>query len=229
MKYHVGMHDFICLGKANTSYIYCNNMQQWCGVVYELNLAFFDFVDDFLHYVTHLNKHFFRESGWTWRLVVILLFFHIGGGIIWCPKPTHINNPWFSIVIFIGLFIIIFIVINVQIGRVHKHGGRTSMIRSIPCPTILNDIFFNEISICKKNGNLMFAQVCTSFHAMPIHMCNKHTWWKEVRLCMSYSNVVGFVPSMYGWFRLNRISHGWHGCEGSMWPSHECSFSQCVS
>jgi hypothetical protein len=45
MKYHVGMHDFICVGKVNTSYICCNNTQQWCGVVYELNSTFFDFVD----------------------------------------------------------------------------------------------------------------------------------------------------------------------------------------
>jgi hypothetical protein len=42
-------------------------------------------------------------------------------------------------VIFID-FIIRFIVINVQIGRVRKHGNKTFTIRSIPCPTILNDI-----------------------------------------------------------------------------------------
>jgi hypothetical protein len=64
-------------------------------------------------------------------------------------------------VIFIGLFIIRFIFINVQIGRVHKHGNKTSTIRSIPCPTILNDIFFSEIGTCKKNGNLMFTQEST--------------------------------------------------------------------
>ncbi len=113
MKYHVKMHDFIHLGKANTWYIYCNNMQQWCGVVYELNPTFFDFVDDFLHHITHSSKHFYHGGGWTWRLVVILFFFHIGGGIIHCHKPTHINNPWFFKVTFIGLFIIKFIVINV--------------------------------------------------------------------------------------------------------------------
>jgi hypothetical protein len=62
-------------------------------------------------------------------------------------------------VIFIALFIIKFIVINVQIGKVHKHGNKTFMIRFIPCPTILNDIFLNEINTCKKNGNLMFTQV----------------------------------------------------------------------
>jgi len=82
MKIYVEMHDFIQLRYANISYIYCSKIQQWCGVVYELNSTFFDFVDDFLHYVTHLNKHFFRGVGWTWRLVVILLFSHIGGGII---------------------------------------------------------------------------------------------------------------------------------------------------
>ncbi len=58
-------------------------------------------------------------------------------------------------------------------------------------------------------------------------MCNKHTWWKEVGPYMSYSDVVGFIPSMHGQFRSNHLSHGWHWCEGSMWPS-QCSFSQCV-
>ncbi len=111
--------------------------------------------------VTHSNKSFFRGGGWTWRLVVILLFFHIGGSIIRSHKLAHINNPWFFKVIFIGLFIIKFIVINVQIGMVHKHGSKTSTIRSIPCPTILNDIFFSGISTCKKNWNLMFVEVST--------------------------------------------------------------------
>ncbi len=110
MKYHAKMHDFICIGKANTSYICCNNMQQWCGVVYELEPTFFYFIDDFLHYVTHLSKRFLCECGWIWRLIVIFFFFPIGGGIIWCHKLTHINNPWFFKVIFINLFIIRFIV-----------------------------------------------------------------------------------------------------------------------
>jgi len=63
--------------------------------------------------------------------------------------------------IFIGFFIIIFIIINVQISKVCKHGNKTSMIKFIPCPKILNDILFNEIGTCKKNDNLMFAQVST--------------------------------------------------------------------
>jgi hypothetical protein len=37
-------------------------------VVFELNPTFFDFIDDFLHYVTHLSKRFLREvdelEGW---------------------------------------------------------------------------------------------------------------------------------------------------------------------
>ncbi len=159
MKCHVGMHDFICLGKVNTSYRCCNNTQQWCGVVDELNPVFFNFIDDLLHYVTHLSKHFLRGGGWIWRLVVIFLFLHIGGGMIRFHKLAHINNPWFFIVIFIDFIIIRFIVINVQIGRVCKHGGKTSTIKSIPCPTILNDIFLNEIGTCKKNGDLMFTQI----------------------------------------------------------------------
>jgi hypothetical protein len=56
---------------------------------------------------------FFHGGGWTWRLVAILLFFHIGGSIIQSHKLSHVNNPWFFIMIFIGLFIIRFIVINV--------------------------------------------------------------------------------------------------------------------
>ncbi len=88
-------------------------------------------------------------------------FFHIWGGIIQCHKPTHINNPWFFKAIFIGLFIIRFVVINVQLSRVCKQGNKTSMIKSIPHPIILNDIFFNEINTCKKNDNLMFTQVST--------------------------------------------------------------------
>jgi hypothetical protein len=55
------MHDFIHLGKVNTSYICCNNMQQCCGVVYELNPNFFDFIDEFLHYVTYLSECFSVE------------------------------------------------------------------------------------------------------------------------------------------------------------------------
>jgi hypothetical protein len=98
-------------------------------------------------------------------------------------------------VIFINLFIIIFIVIILQIGRVRTHGNKTSTIKSIPCPTILNDILFSEVGTCKKNGNLMFAQVSTQ---TSIHMCNKHTWWKEMGPYMSYLDVVGFVPSMHG-------------------------------
>jgi len=88
-------------------------------------------------------------------------FFPHRGGIIWCHKPAHINNPWFFRVIFICLFIMRFIIINVQIGRFYKHNDKTSTIRSILCPTTLNDIFFSEISTCKKNDNLMFTQVST--------------------------------------------------------------------
>jgi hypothetical protein len=65
MKYHVKRHDFIHFRKTNILYIYFNNTQKWCGVVYELNPIFFDFVDDFLHYVTHSNNHFLSGGGWT--------------------------------------------------------------------------------------------------------------------------------------------------------------------
>jgi len=81
MKNHVGMHDFAYFEKVNTLYICCNHLQQWCGMVYELNPTLFDFIDDFLLYVTHLSKHFFYEGKWIWRLVVIRFFFDIGGSI----------------------------------------------------------------------------------------------------------------------------------------------------
>jgi hypothetical protein len=42
-----------------------------------------------------------------------------------------------------------------------------------------------------------------------------------------HSNVVGFVPCMHGQFHSNHLSHGWHWCEGSMWPFQH-SFSQGV-
>jgi hypothetical protein len=103
----------------------------------------------------------------------------------------------------ISLLIIKFIVINVQIDKVDKHCDKTFTIKSIPCPTILNDIFFSEISVCKKNKQL---DVCTSFHTMPIQMCNKHTWWKEVGPCMSYLDLVG---SIHAWLILFKSFIPW--------------------
>ncbi len=46
-----------------------------------------------------------------------------------------------------------------QLSRIRKHGDKTFMIKSIPCPKILNDIFFTETSTFKKNDNLMFAYI----------------------------------------------------------------------
>jgi len=89
MKDRVKMHDFIFFGKANTSYIYYNQTQQWCDMVYELNPIIFYFINDFLH-----------GGEWTWRLVLILLFFNSGGGIIWWGENT-LNPP--KIVIFLQL------------------------------------------------------------------------------------------------------------------------------
>jgi len=129
----------------------------WSGLWIEPHLLWLHWW--FLTLCYPFKQTFSYEGGWTWRLVVILFFFHIGGGIIWCHKLTHINNPWLFRAFFINLFIIKFIVINVQIGRVRKHSNITSTIISIPCPTILNDIFFSEIDTCKNNNNLMFAQV----------------------------------------------------------------------
>ncbi len=68
MKYHVGMHDFIHLGKVNILYICYNNTQEWCNVVYELNPTFFDFIDDFVHMSPIRAKTFFvgvdELEGW---------------------------------------------------------------------------------------------------------------------------------------------------------------------
>jgi hypothetical protein len=61
---------------------------------------------------------------------VIILFLTLGG-IIWCHKLAHINNPWFLRMIFIGLLmIIIIIVINVQINKVRNMVAKPS--RSYP-------------------------------------------------------------------------------------------------
>ncbi len=129
----------------------------WCDVWAEPHLLW-------LHWWFLTLCHLFEQAFFSWRWMNLkvgsdISFFPHWGGIIWSHKLAHINNPWFLWVIFIGLFIIKFIVINVQIGRVCKHGNTTFMIRSIPCPTILNDIFFSEIGTCKKNGSLMFTQV----------------------------------------------------------------------
>jgi len=179
--------------------------QQWCGVVYELNPTFFDLIDDFLHYVTHSSKHFFCGGGWTWRLVVIFFFFHIGGGIIWFHKLAHINNPWFFRMIFIGLFIIRFIVINLQIGKVCKHGSKTSMIRSIPCPTILNDIFFSKISTCKKNGNLIFTQVSMQHpFTCATNILGERKW---DLICHIQMLLVSYHPCMASFVRIIYLMH----------------------
>jgi hypothetical protein len=61
---------------------------------------------------------------------------------------------------FFHVFIIKLFVINMQIIKVQKHGCETSMMESIPCLTILNNIMFNEIDTHKKN-NLVHWQVST--------------------------------------------------------------------
>ncbi len=77
-------------------YICCNHTQQWFGMVYELNSTFFDFIDDFLHYVAHLSNHFLCEGKWIWSLIMILFFFDIKGSIIDVISPnmslTHFQN-----------------------------------------------------------------------------------------------------------------------------------------
>ncbi len=72
---------------------------------------------------------------------------------------------------------------------------KTSTIISIPCPTILNDIFFSEINTCQKNGNFMFTQVSTQHpFTCVISIFGDRKW----DLYMPYSDVVGFVLSMHG-------------------------------
>jgi hypothetical protein len=67
----------------------------------KLNPTFLHFVDDFLHYVTHLSKHFLHGGGWTWRLVMILLF-SILGKVSSSVISSHISTThgylkWFSL------------------------------------------------------------------------------------------------------------------------------------
>jgi len=95
-------------------------------------------------------------QGWLWSFFFSTLGEVSSSVINPHLSTTHGFSDWFS-----STFHHYTHVINVQIGRVCKHDNKTSMIRSIPCPTILNDILFNEICTCKKNNNLMFAQVST--------------------------------------------------------------------
>ncbi len=102
--------------------------------------------------------------------------------------------------IFIDLFIIKFIVINVQIGRVLKHGSKTFMIKSIPCPTILNDIFFSEIGTCKKNGNLMFMQVSTQRpFTCATNILGERKW---DLICHIWMLLVLYNPCMASFFQI---------------------------
>ncbi len=152
-------------------------------------------------------------------------FFHIGGSIIQSHKLAHINNPWFFIVIFIWLLIIRFIVINVQIGSVRKHGNKTSTIRSIPCPTILNIYFlvksvhvrkmatwclhkfpFNAHShvqqayLVKRSGTLYVIFGCCwlcTIHPWPISFKSSIPWVTLVgRINVAFSTLIFTIRSI---------------------------------
>jgi len=56
MENHAWMHCFIYLGKAHTLNMWGNHMQQWCGMVNELNITFFHFIQNLLHYDIYVHK-----------------------------------------------------------------------------------------------------------------------------------------------------------------------------
>ncbi len=172
----------------------------WCGLWIEPHLVWFCWW--FLTLCHPFKQTFFSVGvyeleGWLWSF-----FFSHWGGSILSHKLAYINNPWFFRMIFIDLFIIRFIVINVQIGRVHKHGSKTSTIISKPCPTILNDNFFSEIGTCKKNGNLIITQVSTQ-HAFTCatNILHEKKWdlichiW--MLLALYHPCMASFIPIIY--------------------------------
>ncbi len=77
-----------------------------------------------------------------------------------CNKDvTNINYPFFVF----NKFIINKIPIIWNMLCVCKHGCQPSMNRSIPCSTILNDIFLGNISTCENNHNLLFIPLQCPF------------------------------------------------------------------
>ncbi len=86
-----------------------HTIMMWHGQWVESH-AFFYLVNDFLHHIIHLGKGSFCGGIWNQRLVLPLLSLNIGGSIIQCQELTHVDNPWFFTIIFIGLIIIKLIV-----------------------------------------------------------------------------------------------------------------------
>ncbi len=121
--------------------------------------------------------------------------------IVQCHKPAHINNPWFFRTIFINLLIIKFIIINVQIGRVYKHDNKPLRLDPYHVPQILNDIFFGEISTCKKNDNLLLAQIFTQ---RPFTCATSILGEKKWNLiCHIWMLLVLYHPCMTGFIQIN--------------------------
>jgi len=131
-------------------------------------------------------------ESWLWSFFSLTL----GEVSFRCHKLAHASNPWLVRMIFIGLFIIKFIVINVQIGRVCKYGSKTSTIKSILCLTILNDFFYNEIGTYKKN-NLMFAQLSMQYPLTCTTNILGERKWDLV--CHIWTLLASYHPCMVGY------------------------------
>ncbi len=166
----------------------------WCGLWVKAHLLWFHWW--FLASCHPFEQVFFLREQMNLKVGCDPFFFTLG------KISSSVTNPWLFKVIFIGLFIIRFIVINVQIGMVHKHGDKTSTIRSIPCPTILNVIIFSEIGTCKNKDNLMFAQVSTQHPFTCVtNIFNERKWdlichiW--MLLALYHPCMAGFVQNIY--------------------------------
>ncbi len=82
-------------------------------------------------------------------------------------NPTYVNDPFITI---IHKTIILRIRTIGNMFGVYKHGGQPTMIRSIPCFTILNDILLGNIHDHQNNHNWCLQR----FLAWPTHMCKMH-------------------------------------------------------
>jgi hypothetical protein len=111
-----------------------------------------------------------------------------------------VNNPWLFEAIFIGLLIIKFTIINMQIVKVHKHGDKTFTIKSIPCPMIFS---LMKLIHVRRTNNLMFAQVSTHHpFKCATNIFDERKWDLVCHIWIL------LAPSMHGYFCSNFLSHG---------------------
>ncbi len=80
-----------------------------------------------------------------------IIFFHV-------HEPIKFHNPIISFKMFI-LVIIIRLYIIWNMSWVCKHVTQPSMMWSIPCFTVINDILLKNVCACENDHNLVFTHV----------------------------------------------------------------------